>query len=326
MALGSLIGFALVFFLCAWTMSALAGTWTSLGIHRQHGAAAEKRAAALSLLLPPMLAGMVVFSLAGLSVLPESLGIKDHCHAHGQHLHLCLVHGGEWAHQPWAASLVAALAATLAIRLVRLGAAILDSRRRLRIVERSSVRIQGGDIPVFLAPSGRPFCFVSGLWAPRIFVAGALWERLRAEEREAMLTHERMHVANGDLWRSVVLQVFAIFGAPLFASQSKQRWDDATERLCDRLAADEADDAGPLASALVNWAKPPSLATALSFVPRPGSVEDRVVAVLTEESTGRVAARNLLLRTSVLTAGITMLTLSLADPLHHAFETLFGLI
>jgi len=141
-----------------------------------------------------------------------------------------------------------------------------------------------------------------------------------------MLSHERMHVANGDLWRSIVLQVFSLFGAPVFSAWSKQRWDDATERLCDRMAADEANDAGPIASALINWARPQRLGVALSFLPRPESVEDRVVAVLYQEETGHVAARSLLIRVSIAIAGITLLTLSLADPLHHAFETLFGLI
>ncbi len=326
MALGSLIGFALVFVLCAWTMSAIASLWVAVGTHRHLGAAAEKRAAALSLLLPPMIASIVVLCLAGFSVFPESLGMTDHCDSHGHHLHLCLVHGGEWANRTWAVSLVAVLAAILVMRLVRLGDAIVGSRRRFRIIERSSVRIQGGDIPVFLAPSGRSFCFVSGFFSPRIFVASSLWERLSVEERCAMLSHERMHVANGDLWRSIVLQVFSLLGAPVFSAWSKQRWDDATERLCDRMAADEADDAGPIASALVNWARPHRLGVALSFLPRPESVEDRVVAVLYQEDTGHVAARILLIRAAVGIASITLLTLSLADPLHHAFETLFGLI
>ncbi|MBL4632523.1 MAG: M48 family metalloprotease [Kofleriaceae bacterium] len=326
MALGSLIGFALVFVFCAWTISAIAGLWGAVWTHRQLGAAAEKRAAALSLMLPPMIAGIIVLCLAGFSVLPESLGMADHCDSHGHHLHLCLVHGGEWANRTWAMSLIAVLAAILAMRLVRLGNAIVGSRRRLRIIERSSVRIQGGDIPVFLAPSSRPFCFVSGFFSPRIFVASCLWERLSAEERCAVLSHERMHVANGDLWRSVVLQMFSLFGAPVFSAWSKQRWDDATERLCDRMAADEVDDAGPIASALVNWARPQRLGVALSFLPRSESVEDRVVAVLSQEDTGHIAARSLLIRAAIVTGSITLLTLSLADPLHHAFETLFGLI
>ena len=94
MALESLIGFVLVFVFCTWLSSAAAGLWLLLARSnlRSLGAAVEKRAASLSLILPPLLGAIVTLSIAAMALLP---GISDHCNSHPQHLHLCLVHGDQ---------------------------------------------------------------------------------------------------------------------------------------------------------------------------------------------------------------------------------------
>ena len=328
MAVGSIIGFGLVFVLVAWTGSALAALTMSLFAERlrKQGAAGEKRAAALALVLPPLLGVIVAVSLAVYSAFPGWLGGVDHCDTHGHHLHLCLIHGGEWSSRTWALALVSGLSALAVVRSAQLIEATMRGRRRLRTVERSSQRIEDGEIPVFRAPSSRPFCFVAGLRSPRIFVASSLWDNSSVEEREAMLGHEHGHIENGDIWRSTTLSFFALFGAPILASHFKRLWSDATERLCDRMSADRSGDSTAIATALVNMVRAPQMIGALSFVPTPGAVENRVVAVLTQERTGQPLATRLLHFSVALIAVATITSAVIADPLHHALESLFGLI
>lgn len=328
MAVGSIIGFGLVFVLVAWTGSALAALTMSLFAERlrKQGAAGEKRAAALALVLPPLLGVIVAVSLAVYSAFPGWLGGVDHCDTHGHHLHLCLIHGGEWASRSWALALISGLSALAVVRTAQLIEAAVRGRRRLRTVERSSQRIEDGEIPVYRAPSSRPFCFVAGVRSPRIFVASSLWDQSSEEERTAMLGHEYGHIENGDIWRSTMLSFFALFGAPILALQFKRLWSDATERLCDRMSADQTGDSTAVASALVNMVRAPQMVGGLSFVPTPGAVENRVVAVLTQERTGYPLATKLLHGSVALVAIVTITSAVLADPLHHALESLFGLV
>ena len=325
---GSLIGFALVFVFCTWGASVIAGLWLTRATKelRQRGAAAEKQAAALALIIPPLLGMIAALSLAGFSVALRWAGLADHCGSHGHHLHLCLFHGSAWSEQAWALFLVAGLSAIVLSRLARLGGSAWLGHRRLRIVESSSSRILDHEIPVFRSPSEREFCFVAGLRAPRIFVAAALWNRLPVPQRNAMIEHERVHVANGDLRKSVMLSVIGLFGAPIIATQCKRLWSEAAERLCDRVAADRLGDSEAIAVALIDLARGPRLASALSFLPRPESVRERVIAVLSQEQTGERFAQQLLRRAAGLVTIIAMVTAALADPLHHALETVFSLI
>ncbi|MCP4445239.1 MAG: M48 family metalloprotease [Myxococcales bacterium] len=328
MALGSIIGFGLVFVLVAWTGSAVASLTLSLFAERLRGqgAAGEKRAAELALVLPPLLGVVVAASLAMYSVFPGLLGGVDHCDTHGHHLHLCLVHGGEWSSRAWAVALISGLSALAFVRAVQLIEATLRGRRRLQAIERSSERIEDGEVPVFRVPSNRPFCFVAGLRSPRIFVASSLWDDSSEETRMAMLGHERGHIENGDIGRSTVLSFSSLFGAPILASQFKLLWADAAERLCDRISADSSGDSTTLASALVNIVRLPQSLVGLSFVPEAGSVENRVVAILTQERTGHAMATRLLRIAVALVAAVTITSAVLADPLHHALESLFGLV
>lgn len=327
-ASGSLVGFLLVFVVCTWSASAIATLGLSLARERLRaaGPAAEKRAAALSLIAPLVVGGIVTLSLAGFSVFPAVLGATDHCESHGHHLHLCLQHGGAWASEPWAMFLAASMGVFVVVRLVHLGATLVSGRRRLRVIARSSTCVHEGEIPVFCAPSRRAFCFVAGVFRSRIFVASSLWDRLDSSQRDAMIGHERVHAERGDVLQAQVLSLCEIFGAPLLAQRFRRTWGDASERLCDRLAADRMGDPTSIADALLSWARCPRLGVGLSFLPHDDSLEERVIAVLSQRSAGDRVARRIAAGAFALTTVAALVTVVLADPLHHALETLFGLV
>lgn len=328
MAAGSIIGFAMVFVLVAWTSSALA----ALVLTRMRpmlgslGSAAEKRAAAIALILPPLLGAIVAACLAAYSAYPGWLGSADHCESHLSHLHLCVVHGGQWATRPWPLALVFALTTLALFRLARLGKTMLRGHRRVRLVQGASTRVLAGDIPVYCTPSERHFCFVTGMRSPRVFVASSLWESSSPSQREAILGHEYSHVQNGDLWRSVVLSLCGFFGAPYLAAHFHRLWGEACERLCDRLTADRSGDSESVATALLHVARGHRAMPAMAFMPKPESVNERIVAVLSQERTGHFVARRLLQGTAALVTISVMALAALADPIHHALETLLALV
>jgi beta-lactamase regulating signal transducer with metallopeptidase domain len=178
---------------------------------------------------------------------------------------------------------------------------------------------------VILAPGASAFCFVAGR---RIYVSSAAWDALAEEERAAMLAHERAHVVNGDLPRRALLGLAGILGAPWFAARLLGQWRGATEKVCDRAAASSMGTSVAVAQALVTLSRlagaraTPTAAAA--FVHRGVDVVERVEAVLGDGPDGRGAARRIARAAAVLFATVGIMATVLADPLHHAIETLLG--
>lgn len=325
--LGSLIGFALVFFVTAWVASALLGGALLLGRARLRllGPRAERRAAAIAIVLPAALGALLALGLAGFSVLGPSFGFPDHCLDHGDHLHLCLHHGAAWSSQWWAVSLTAGLGALLAVRLARAAHAAWTTRRRLRAVRAvSSERVTPDGTIVVCSPSRQPFCFAAGLGTPRIYVGSAAFDRLDDDEQAAMLAHERAHIAFGDVWRGSALSALALFGAPGFAAASVRRWRDAGERLCDRVAADALGSPETVAAAIIAFARAPASRFGCAFVPHPAQVVDRVEALLGDAPRGDRVARRFSAAAAGALLSAAVAAAVLVDPLHHAIETLLG--
>lgn len=327
MASGSLIGFFLVFVAATWSLSVLAtsGLWLLGPRIHAWGPAAEKRAAALATVCPVLLGGLVTAAIAAYSVAPEVFGGSDHCDVHGHHLHLCVFHGGEWASEMWAVVACAAIAALFAARAARLVSTLLVGRRRVRVIESSSRSLLHRGARVFVAPAQKDFCFAAGYLGPRIVVSSSLWQRLDPGQRDAIVAHELAHIENRDLWKSLLLSSSEVFCAPLLTRRSRHTWDRATERLCDRIAADRVGDGATVAEALLSWARGPHVAVGMSFSPTTDALEERVVAVLSEQPAGHTAATRMARLAVVLLAGAAAAAMLLADPLHHALETVFGL-
>jgi Zn-dependent protease with chaperone function len=321
----SLIAFGLVFFglTCGLSLLSCAALLLSRTRCRRRGPRVERLAAALAVVVPPLLGFAVTTALAVRSLASAWLGLTDHCPSHVHHLHLCLYHGAVWAREPWA---VAALSGAAALLLVRLGQRALvmgRARSDVRALARIG-RPVGGD--VLLTPSDLPFCFVAGMTAPRIFVSSAAWERLGEDERRAVIEHERAHVAQGDLWRRWLLGGAALFGFPVLAGRTLVVWEQATERLCDRRSAEVVGEPAVVAQALLVLARAGAgraLPCAAGFV-NPNTIVDRVEAILGDEPEGADQARRLGL-VACLGMAVVVLGASLAaEPLHHPIETLLG--
>lgn len=323
---GSLIGFAATFLVASWVTSAAVGALVLSYRQRLRAAGprAERRAAAFGLLLPPLVSGLVVSILAGASL---AGGPADHCPLHLHHLHLCLFHGGSWADQAWAVATVALMGTLAVTRGVRHVTHLASARSALRRVESVSTRLASSAGEVWLAPASKAFCFVAGLVRPRIFVSTAAWSRLAEDERAAMLAHESAHAEQGDVWKRSTLSVVSWFAAPLVGSALLGRWSSATERLCDQRAALALGEPESVARALMNVARSDvgrEPVSSACFMPAGSDVVERVEAVLASGGDGRALARSFGRAATLFVIAVAVGSIALADPIHHALETLIG--
>lgn len=324
--LGSLVGFGAVFLALGWLVSALMCAAVLLNTRRlqELGPLVERRAAALALLLPPLL------SLGATAILAASSwqNPQDHCAVHDHHLHLCLYHGGAWIHKSLTLAVVVVAALAVATRtawlLLQVARAPRALARMLTVAEPSE---QFAGIPVVLVPTRLAFCFTSGLLQPRIYISTAAWERLGPAERQAVLAHEVAHVQQRDLPIGLALAGLTGLGLPGLSHAVQQLWYRATERLCDLQAARTLGDPEPVATALLQMvagqpAGEPALA--LHFGPN-CAVTERVEAVLAADPDQIGKQHTLLVFAALALAALLLVTAQhWVDPLHHAIESLLG--
>lgn len=314
---GSLVGFAFVFVLVAWTLSSVAVLAQRWCRPRLHGRPALERATVVLATFVPVGLGLGVAAL----LLARSLLGADHCLTHDHRAHLCLRHGAPWARDPVALAVVV-LAATIAgARLARLGVTTMRRRRTLHRLRRAS-RVANG---LRWLDTARAVCFVTGGRHPEIFVSTGAWAALDPDERAAMLAHERAHVRNRDISWRLGLDAGLAFAAP-FASGLRRSWDTATERLCDDAAARELGNPEAVASAMVKLARLAAAPAGLEacFTPAADALTDRVEAVLAGLPTGARATRGLVVLISAASLAALLAVAVHAEALHDLLEDLLG--
>lgn len=328
-ATASVLGFALVFFLIGWGLSLLAGAVlralrASLGAA---GCAVERCAAALALVAPPLLALTFVLILAARSVYEGRSLHGDHCLSHGHHAHLCLLHGQAWGQRlsVWSIAIgMLGLGLWRGARWLRAAVRVQSLLRRLEPIASADSR---GPVTIWQVPAQTPFCLVTGLLRPRIVWSTGARELLTPVERSAVLSHEAAHLVHGDLWRRLLLGFAAALGAPYIARRALSAWEHASERLCDRRAAEAVGDATAVASALVKLSRASGapLPGTASFLPA-ARLEERVRALLDAPPPGERSARRLRRAACWLLVLALPVLAAMADPLHHTLETLLGML
>jgi Zn-dependent protease with chaperone function len=322
-AAGSLVGFALAFVILSWFLSVTAGAVVGWGRRRlaAAGPAAERTAAAVGVVAPPVLAAVAIVGVAA-----TQLDGADHCEAHGHHLHLCLAHGGEWATRVAPVALVAALMTALAIQLGAALAGILRSQRVVAALRRAGTVHEHDGLEVVVAPSPHRLSLTAGIVRPRVYLSTAVWTALDDEERAAVLAHEAAHARAHDvLWR-LCLGAMASLAAPSVGTRLLRLWIDATERLRDHDAATATGDAAVVGSALLTVARVPAAPrlAASAGLSADADLAGRVEALLADAPAGRLASRRIAGLSAL--GGVLLLAVALiaAEPLHHALETLLA--
>lgn len=120
----------------------------------------------------------------------------------------------------------------------------------LRFVERRPI---DGTV-VTLVESRELLAFCAGLLRPQIYLSTGSLARLRADELQAVLAHERHHARQRDPLRLFATRVLAdaLFFLPA-ARRLGERYAALAELAADRAAVRTAGDAAPLASALLSF-------------------------------------------------------------------------
>lgn len=157
-----------------------------------------------------------------------------------------------------------ALAALAAIALLLRGPMLAvrawRSTRRLETTWlRAADRIEmpGVPFPVWRARHGAAGFWLSGLWRPRLIVAGSVLDALTPVELEVAFGHERAHAASRDnLVRVCLAGCPGALSVTSLGRRLEREWAAAAEAAADRRAVDgHAAAAVELASALVKVAR-----------------------------------------------------------------------
>jgi Zn-dependent protease with chaperone function len=290
------------------------------GLRRAHPA--RRATAALALAGAPAAAALLGLALCLAPSLAVLLGLSaDHCRTHPEHSHLCLAHPG-FAPQPLL-SLGLALGAGLAAR-AGVGAARAAARGRrwqARLAALPAATL--GDARVLESES--PFCFVSGLLRPRIFLSSAFVRGLSPAELSAALEHERAHARRRDALRLRLARAGAALLPRSLRNRLLAELELAGEEACDDAAARRLGDRLCVAEAilaaerlLAGRAAPPRAAAA-GF--GEAGVEARVRALLADPVERRRSGA-----APLAWASLALLVLAAAEPLHHRTEHLLGLL
>ncbi|MFO0690236.1 MAG: M56 family metallopeptidase [Myxococcota bacterium] len=244
------------------------------------------------------------------------LGVGDHCTAHGDHPHFCLIHATVAMSPVVGATL--ALFAAIVLRALRCGAAgIRSGLRETRWLARRRIRALAPGVHLIDAPE--PLALTHGLGSPEIWISQGLHAALDEKERAVVLAHERAHARRRDSARQLIARVAATLHRSALRDMLLRELRLATEQICDASAAREVGD--PLRVAhtllrverLMRGSRPPALHGAAALVDT--SLPARVEALLAlpeppHRARRRVPAGWLLLATALL----------LASPLHHLAE------
>lgn len=239
--------------------------------------------------------------------------IEDHCLPHDHHPHLCLVHGFWMPSGPLWGS-VGALGLVGAILWARLVHRVLQSHRMVLGLMRLS-RVQGS---LRVLPSPRVMAFTAGLLRPKTVISNSVLEALEAEELRVVIAHEEAHASRHDaLWR-VILEAL-LLGMP--RSRRALLLEDfslASEEVCDRRAISSEATPHRVAEVLVRMQR----LGCLHPEGAPGATGSHLVRRVKALLDNPYPPRPLWMKA----IWLSPLLLLLADPVHHAAESLLGLL
>lgn len=284
-----------------------------------------------ALFAPPALAGLVLLTVMGPSLL-ELAGVAGHCEAiPGHHTHLCFLHFSVRPSVPLvlAGSLLPVLALVRGVRSYRGWA--WERRAVLSLVRTGGPRAGGPGVVEF--DSAVPVCVTMGLWAPKIFVSSAAKRTLGIADLDAALEHERAHVRRRDDLALLAGRAAALLHLPPFGPKLLARWQQESEIVCDSIAARETGAPAELAGAIVRFHR--ALVDLRRAAPTAGAclcqtsvmvLDRRVRALLQDpEIVGDVG------ETGRFAFGVGLLLLALGfllqvGDLHHAMESVLGVV
>jgi Zn-dependent protease with chaperone function len=225
-------------------------------------------------------------------------------------LHLCPLHPEQ--------------AAWLALPAAALLVALLPGRVRAVVaLAREPVGGGGGDAPR-VVDLGARVALLHGWLRPTLVVDRRLWEALSAVERDAVLAHERAHLARRDPLVLMGLRALLVLAPPRLAARVARVWLDRAERRADAEAARRLGDPGLVARALVRCARlgPPAPTLATGWTG--GRLEDRVLALVHAPGAAAPARPDLGPLDLLALLALALLAAAATPWIHHQLEHLLN--
>lgn len=275
----------------------------------------EDRARLMSLLagLPWILAFGTLF----LAFLPSFITIpgliEDHCLPHDHHPHLCLRHG-LWAPSGQAWIILAAIGLAGAAFWARFLHRMVEGQRQVRTLLRFAK--EAGEF--HLLPSTKVMAFSAGLLRPRTLLTSAVMSSLNREDLKVLLAHETAHARRRDALRLVVAEALLMAAPRRVRNILLEDLSLACEEACDRSALPQAGSPERMAEVLLRVQRLGMVAPAGLPGATGSQLPLRVRALLEAQYQPGPAWMRIL--------WLSPLLLLLADPVHHAAETLLGFL
>lgn len=274
----------------------------------------------------PLLAGGLLLLCVFAPSLAHLLGVgTDHCHVHGHHSHLCLLHTvaitGGVVDQ---VILAGASAATLLWALIwgirlRTGTRAV---RQLQVLLRSSSR----PVHYHVVQSTRPFAVTVGMLRPKILISSRLLAELEPAEVTAVLAHEQAHQRRRDGLRLLFADIVIGPHLPSVRHCIMTQLKLAIEQACDESAAKQTGDRLRVAEAILKLTRliNTPMVSPGSFAPSfiDSDPTQRIEGLIRPPLPARP-----LLNWALSAVGICVLTVGLvtSDWWHHSVESLFSL-
>jgi Zn-dependent protease with chaperone function len=205
--------------------------------------------------IAPLVVGLVMLLLIFSPSLAHLLGFAaDHCHEHGHHAHLCLVHtpyftGGilEWLILVGTGIVVLGYVLKTA-RSLRKGHRALGTL--LALVKPSTARV-----PYRIVDLPHPFAITAGLLRPQVLVSRRLLNDLSPTELATVVSHEQAHQRRRDGIRLFAAEVLSALHLPTTRRLILNDLGLATEQSCDEVAATRSGDRLQVAETIIKMAR-----------------------------------------------------------------------
>ena len=170
----------------------------------------------------------------------------------------------------------------------------------------------------------QPMAMLAGWLRPSLLVDRRLWSTLRPEHREALLAHERGHLARRDPLVLAALRLLTAVASPPLAHRLLRKWLDHAELRADEAAARHVD---PLvvAEALLTCARVAPATPAARLGWTAGRLQTRVQALVELTPTHRAPRPDAGLADLGVVMAAVALVLGSIPWLHHQIEHLLNL-
>lgn len=191
------------------------------------------------LLVAPALTGLLqVMAILAMSAASRTFpALQSVCASHsGSWWHACVWHPLESTGNPWLWLAMVVVLGGLGLLAVRSLCALFRAQQQFRALIRLARQATvPGDVRVLESPI--PLALAVGLRRGHVLISKGLTTALSAAELDAVIAHEKAHLANGDIRDGILARVASLLHLPRTRACLLGSWTLATEQRCDQAAA-----------------------------------------------------------------------------------------